>query len=62
MVVPVKTLEAKQVPGSAETPPDHPDCLTNTSQPESRCNPHLKNKIPVPVLLKGCRKGRRVMT
>jgi hypothetical protein len=42
MVVLVKTLEAEQVPESAGTPPDPPDCLTSTSQRESRCNPPKK--------------------
>jgi hypothetical protein len=43
MVIPVKTLEAEQVPESAGTPPDPPDCLTSTYQTESRCN-HLKTR------------------
>jgi hypothetical protein len=30
-------MEAEQVPVSAGTPPDHPDCHTSTSQTESRC-------------------------
>ena len=63
-VVPVKILKAKpeQVAECAGRPPDPPKSLTTTTQPESGCNPHLKNQIPFPVLLKGCRKGKRVMS
>jgi hypothetical protein len=50
MVVPVKTLEAKpeQVAGYAGTPPDPLDCLTTTTQPESRCKPTPKKSNPLP--------------
>jgi hypothetical protein len=50
MVVPVKRLEAEQVPGCAGTPPDPPKRLTTTTQPESRCKltPKKSNPFPCP--------------